>query len=392
MDGSGLRVAPRRVRVVGAGLSGAVVARALADAGHQVTVQDERPHVAGNCHTARDPATGVMVHVYGPHIFHTANPEVWAYVNRFAEMVPFRHRVKAVAGGQVYSLPINLHTINQLFGRAMSPAEARAFLRARCETGEEAPRSFEDQALRLVGQTIYTTFFRGYTRKQWGVDPDQLPASILKRLPLRFDYDDAYFDHPHQALPRDGYTAMVARILDHPGIRLRLGQPFRGRLPQDADHLVYTGPLDRYFDRDLGPLGYRTLDFERFEGPGDVQGTAVVNYCDEDVPHTRITEHRHFSPWEGRVQGASPCFREYSRACGPNDIPYYPLRLLDDRRRLGQYSERAAAERDVTFVGRLGTYAYLDMDRAIERALDTARAINLAWAQEGKPAAFIHAP
>ncbi|MBR9819604.1 MAG: NAD(P)-binding protein [Rhodobacteraceae bacterium] len=392
MDASRPRSAPKRILIVGAGLSGAVLARELAEGGHEVTVQDERRHVAGNCHTEEDPRSGIMVHAYGPHIFHTADEEVWAYVNRFAEMMPFRHRVKAVAGGQVYSLPINLHTINQLFGRVMSPDEARAFIASQCQQDGDSPQSFEDQALRCVGERIYATFLRGYTRKQWGVEPAELPASILKRLPLRFDYDDGYFDHPHQAIPRRGYTDMVAAILATDRVSLRLGAPFEGRA-EGHDHVIYTGPLDRYFGRDLGPLRYRTLDFERIEADlGDVQGTAVVNYCDEDVPFTRVTEHRHFAPWAEADPDRSLCFREYSRDAGPGDTPYYPLRLLNDRKRLSQYVARAKAEAGVTFVGRLGTYAYLDMDRAISRALETARVLEDHWAMEAAAPAFVHEP
>lgn len=391
MDARSTGVAPKRVLVVGAGLSGAVVARELAEAGHYVIVQDERRHVGGNCHTEADPATGIMVHAYGPHIFHTSDEEVWSYVTRFAEMMPFRHRVKAVAGGQVYSMPINLHTINQLFGRSMTPWEARQFIGGLC-AGAEEPQSFEDQALAFVGEKIYETFFRGYTRKQWGVDPSELPASILKRLPLRFDYDDGYFDHPYQAIPRRGYTEMVAGILAAPRIELRLGTAFDGRAGEDVDHVVYTGPLDRYFDRDMGALRYRTLQFERFDAEGDAQGTAVVNYCDEDTPFTRITEHRHFAPWAEADPDRSVCFREYSRDAGPRDIPYYPLRLLNDRRLLSRYVERAEAERGVTFVGRLGTYAYLDMDKAIGRALETSRSLQAAWAKGAEAPAFVHAP
>jgi len=212
------------IAIAGAGLSGAVVARELAEAGHRVMVFDGPDHVAGNCHTARDPATGVMVHVHGPHIFHTDDEEVWRYANRWTTFMPFAHRVKATAQGRVYSLPINLHTINQFFGTALSPAEARAFLAQRVEAGGPPARSFEEQALLCIGRELYEAFFRGYTLKQWGIDPRQIPASILKRLPVRFDYDDRYFSHRFQGMPCDGYTAMVERILDHAGIRLHLGE------------------------------------------------------------------------------------------------------------------------------------------------------------------------
>jgi UDP-galactopyranose mutase len=240
------------VLIVGAGLSGAVIGRELAQAGHAVTIVDARPHVAGNCHTQRDAETGVMVHVYGPHIFHTDDEGVWAYVNRFMPFRPYRNRVKTVSGGKVYALPVNLHTINQFFGTALRPDEARAFIAARTEQGPAAPRNFEEQALSMVGRDLYEAFFKGYTQKQWGCDPADLPASILKRLPLRFNYDDNYFFHRFQGMPEGGYTAMVAAILDHPGITLQLNTTFR---PGDAagfGHVFYSGPLDGWYGCDLG--------------------------------------------------------------------------------------------------------------------------------------------
>lgn len=360
------------ILIVGAGLSGAVVAQTLAESGIPVRIVDGRGHIAGNCHTERCPDTGVLVHSYGPHIFHTADPEVWGYVNRFAAFRRYDHRVRAVARGQVYALPVNLHTINQVFGTTMGPAQARAFLADMAEGGGHEPVSFEDQALRSVGRDIYDLFFRGYTKKQWGTDPRHLPASVLKRLPLRFDYNDRYFDHPYQAMPVDGYTAMVARMLDHPLIDLRLNHR-AGRADMGAyAQVFYSGPLDGYFDCDIGRLGYRTLDFERFTADGDWQGCAVMNHCDEGVPYTRATEHKHFAPWE-RHDG-TVVTREYPRACGPEDIPYYPIRLVQEKALLRAYIARAQALSGVTFLGRLGTYRYLDMDAAIREALDCARA------------------
>lgn len=376
---------PKSVLVTGAGLSGAVVARELAEAGHHVTVIDERDHVAGNCHTSRDPETGVMVHLYGPHIFHTGDNQVWDYVNRFAVMMPYRHQVKARVRDQVYALPINLHTINQFFGRAMDPAQARAFVAAQCEDAE--PVSFEDQGLAFVGPALYAAFFRDYTRKQWGVDPARLPASILKRLPLRFTYDDNYFAHPYQAIPRDGYTAMVQAMLAHPGIELRLGTSAE-TVTRVFDHQVYTGPLDRFFGHRLGRLGYRTLRFEHERVPAPWQGTAVMNYCDSDVPHTRITEHMYFAPWEMARFTRSVITRETSAQAGPGDIPYYPVRLLDDKTLLARYQALARHTQGVTFLGRLGTYAYLDMDVAIRKALDASAHLLQAFAQEARPDVF----
>lgn len=360
------------ILIVGAGLSGAVAGRVLAEAGHHVTITESRPHVAGNCHTERCAQTGVMVHVYGPHIFHTGDDEVWAYVNRFARFRPYRHQVRSTARGAVYALPINLHTINQFFGRTFRPEEARHFIETeQADLSIEDPKSFEDQALRFVGPALYETFFKGYTQKQWGCAPSALPASILKRLPLRFDYNDNYFAHPHQGMPEDGYTPMVEAILDHPGIDVHLDRAFSSDQAARADHLIWTGPLDGYFGERLGRLGYRTLDFERFTHTGDYQGCAVMNYGDDDVPWTRITEHKHFAPWESH--DGSVLYREFSRACEPGDIPYYPIRLVQEKALLAEYETLAAREEGVSFLGRLGTYRYLDMDVTIREALDFAR-------------------
>jgi UDP-galactopyranose mutase len=357
--------------VVGAGLSGAVIGRSLAEAGWTVRVVDARPHVAGNCHTQRDAETGVMVHAYGPHIFHTDDAEVWDYVNRFMPFMPYRNQVKTTVRGEVFSLPINLHTINQFFRRTMRPEEARVFVDSLADRSIAEPRTFEQQALSLVGRDLYEAFLKGYTVKQWGLSPTELPASILKRLPVRFNYDDNYFFHRFQGMPRDGYTALVERILDHPGIELRLGTRFARGDAVGAEHVFYSGALDGWFDYEFGRLEYRTLDFERFSAQGDWQGCAVMNYGDETTPYTRITEHKHFSPW-ARHEG-SVLYREFSRAAGPGDIPYYPIRLAAEQTLLAQYLERAKTEKRVSFVGRLGTYRYLDMDVTIREAIDCAR-------------------
>lgn len=358
----------QKVLIVGAGLSGAVIARKLAEAGHSAVVIDQRDHVAGNCYTRRDDETGVMVHVYGPHIFHTDDEEVWAYVNRFEPFMPFVNRVKTTSGGAVYSLPVNLQTINQFFGKTLRPDEAKAFIASLSEGDDKEPETFEEQALKFVGRGLYDAFFRGYTVKQWGCQPSELPASILKRLPVRFNYDDNYFFHRHQGMPQNGYTVMVERILDHPGIELRLGTTFDRADAAGYDHVFYSGPIDGYYGHDLGRLGYRTLDFEAFRFEGDYQGCAVMNYGDVDVPYTRITEHKHFSPWESHA--GSVCYREFSRACEPSDIPYYPIRMHAEKAMLDRYVEKARGEAGLTFVGRLGTYRYLDMDVTIREALD----------------------
>ncbi len=378
-------VRPRHIAIVGAGFSGAVIARELAEAGHRVDVFDSRPHVAGNCHTERQD-DDVMVHVYGPHIFHTAHEHVWQYMNRFGTMMPYNHKVKATTQGKVFSLPVNLLTINQFFGKTFTPAEAEAFITSIGDQSITDPQSFRDQGLRFVGPELYAAFFDGYTRKQWGVDPVELPASILARLPVRFNYDDSYFNHPYQAIPRDGYTPIVANILDHPGITVTLGVVKSRADLAGADHVVWSGPIDAYFGFEHGRLGYRTLDFERQVHDGDFQGCAVMNYGDPDVPYTRITEHKHFAPWETHQKTVT--YHEFSRLADPNDVPYYPIRLVKEKGQLQQYVHEVGKLSNITFVGRLGTYRYLDMDVTIHEALGAVRALLTAWENDSAVSPF----
>ncbi len=379
-----------RLLIVGAGLSGAVIARHLAELGHHITVVEQRNHVAGNCHCARDAETGVLVHVYGPHIFHTDDVEVWDYVNRFAKFHPFKHRVKTISGGQVFSLPVNLHTINQFFGTTLSPQEAADLLAQKADKTITIPQNFAQQALRMIGPQLYEAFFKGYTQKQWGVDPAELPAAILKRLPVRLSYDDNYFFHTFQGMPEHGYTQLVTQILDHPNIKVHLNTAFTQALAAGCDHVFYSGPIDAWYGYDIGRLGYRTLDFERFTHQGDYQGCAVMNYASADVPWTRITEHKHFAPWESHA--ASVVYREVSRPCGIDDIPYYPIRLTKEQALLQQYVARADEGRGVTFVGRLGTYRYLDMDLTIREAMDAARHFANVTAKGEPMPAFVVRP
>lgn len=359
--------------IVGAGFTGAVLAQELAKAGHKVQVFESRNHIAGNCYSQRDEKTGVMLHKYGPHIFHTDNEEVWNYVNQFTEFMPYINRVKTTSQGQVFSLPINLHTINQYFNKTLNPTEAKAFIQSIADTTIKEPQSFEEQAMKFVGKNLYEAFFKGYTVKQWGVSPTELPASILKRLPVRFNYDDNYFNHKYQGMPKEGYTPIVEALLSHDNIQVHLNTAFNADQANDFDHAFYTGSIDACFNYEEGRLGYRTLDFVREDHDGDYQGCAVMNYGDQEVPYTRISEHKHFAPWETHED--TVIFKEYSRECTENDIPYYPIRLINEKAMLNNYIEKAKAQTKVSFLGRLGTYRYLDMDITIAEALDASQKI-----------------
>lgn len=379
-----------RVLVVGAGLSGAVVARLLAEAGYKCLVVDERNHVGGNCHTSIDAATGILVHRYGPHIFHTDDAEIWDFMSRFGAWEPYRHRVFATTAGRVFSLPINLLTINQFFGTALGPEEARALIASKTVPIGQ-PVTFHEQALSMFGEELYEAFFRHYTEKQWGVDADRLPASVLKRLPLRFTYDNNYFHHSRQAMPREGYTAIVETMLAHEHIEVMLGCPAEV-LAEDFRHAFYTGGIDRYFGYRLGHLGYRSLRFEEIRPKGDILGCPVMNFPGAGVPYTRMTDHAHLSPWRERPTDISIVWKEYPEAAVPGGPLFYPLRLAGDERLLREYVALAHSQPGVTFLGRLGCYAYIDMDMAVRRAIDTAQSALLAFAEGAAPPAFVHEP
>lgn len=380
----------KNILIVGAGFSGAVIGRELAEDGHNITIFDAREHIAGNCYSERDVVTDVMVHTYGPHIFHTDNEKVWKFVNKHSVMMPYINRVKATVDGQVFSLPINLHTINQFFKTTCSPSEAKALIKEKGDSSIIDPKTFEDQALKFVGKELYEAFFKGYTIKQWGMDPKELPASILKRLPVRFNYDDNYFNHKFQGMPKEGYTKMVESILDHEKISVVLNRVYSSTDKSKYDHVFYSGPLDGYFEFQMGRLAYRTLDFEKFSSDGDVQGCAVMNYCGKDIPYTRITEHKYFSPWENHQ--ASVCYKEFSRSCTKDDIPYYPIRQMGEMSLLKQYVDKAECEKNITFVGRLGTYRYLDMDITIAEALNVAAKYRETLANDDVMPAFVVDP
>ncbi|WP_242891249.1 UDP-galactopyranose mutase [Actinomadura litoris] len=358
--------------VAGSGFFGLTVAeRCAADLGLRVLVLERRGHIGGNAYSEPDPETGIEVHRYGAHLFHTSNRRVWEYANRFTTFTGYRHRVFSTFKGRVYSMPINLGTICAYFGRAFTPDEARALVAGHAAEVSN-PSNLEEKAISLVGRPLYEAFIRGYTAKQWRTDPRELPAEIITRLPVRYTFDDRYFNDTYEGLPTGGYTAWLERMADHPRIEVRTETDFLDVRDDAAGNVpvVYTGPLDRYFGYAEGDLGWRTLDFETEVRPtGDFQGTPVMNYADEDVPYTRIHEFRHFHPEREYPSDRTVIMREYSRAAARGDEPYYPVNTAEDRARLLAYRELARGERGVLFGGRLGTYRYLDMHMAIAGAL-----------------------
>jgi len=366
--------------VVGSGFFGLTIAERAAEAGRRVTVIDRRSHIGGNAYTEAEASTGIEVHRYGAHLFHTSNATVWEYVNRFTAFTPYVHRVYTNHNGVVYPLPINLGTINQFFGAAYSPAEARALITEQAgEFDPKTARNLEERAIGLIGRPLYAAFIRDYTAKQWQTDPTELPAEVISRLPVRYTYDNRYFNDSWEGLPVDGYTAWLERMADHPNIEVKLdtdffdsAQPLNKAATVGQVPIVYTGPIDRYFDFAAGELSWRTLDFEEevLDVP-DFQGTPVMNYADADVPYTRIHEFKHFHPERADRHPAdrTVIMREYSRFATRDDEPYYPVNTPEDRSGLLAYRELQKGEPDVHFGGRLGTYQYLDMHMAIGSAL-----------------------
>lgn len=360
---------------MGAGFSGCVLAHELSkNLSCTIDIWDERDHIGGNCHTSRDSQTGIMVHRYGPHIFHTNDKNIWDYVNSFVELRPYVHRVKAFSKGKVYPLPVNLQTINQLFDKSFNPEEARSFLESLADTSIDEPANFEEQALRFIGVQLYKSFFYGYTKKQWGCEPSELPASILKRIPVRFNYDDNYHNSLYTGIPATGYTAIMEKMLDHPHIKIFLQKKFTAASAiSEYDHVFYCGPIDAYFGHRHGRLGYRTVTFEQHIAKGDHQGTTQMNYCDEEIPYTRIAEHKHFTPWE--QFDTTIYFKEFSKETEADDIPYYPKRLQRDKELLLTYRQEAMNAKNVSFIGRLATYRYLDMHQVIGEALSFSKKV-----------------
>ena len=356
--------------IVGSGLYGAVCARAAADAGKRVLVIDKRPNIAGNIYT--EEIEGINVHIYGAHIFHTNNTEVWNYVNRFATFNRFTNSPVANYKGELYSLPFNMYTFNKMWG-VVTPEEAQAKIEEqKAAAGITEPKNLEEQAISLVGTDIYEKLVKGYTEKQWGRDCKDLPAFIIKRLPVRFTFDNNYFNALYQGIPVGGYTKMVANMLD--GIEVRLNVDYlehKAELDALAEKVIYTGPIDAYFGYQLGNLEYRSVRFETevLDKP-NFQGNAAVNYTDRETPWTRIIEHKWF---EFGTQPKTVISREYSSEWKLGDEPYYPVNDAKNGALYAQYKELAEKEENIVFGGRLGEYKYYDMDAVIASALEMCK-------------------
>jgi UDP-galactopyranose mutase len=346
------------VVIVGAGMFGASLARTLTDRGRKVLVVEKRPHVGGMCHT--EIREGIVFHVYGPHVFHTNDEKIWNHVNRFAYFIPYTTRTKAVARGKLWSLPVNLMTLYQLWG-VRTPRDAQAKLDS-VRIPIKSPANLEEWVLSAYGEEIYETFFRGYTKKQWGRDPEQLPAAIAQRLPLRTTFEDNYFTDRYQGIPFGGYTNFFQRLLQ--GIEVRLGCEFQSdrQALERLGRIVYSGRIDEYFDYRYGDLSFRSCRFDTESLAGDFQGNAVVNYCDEEIPWTRIVEHKHFTnPRHERTLVT----REYPFECGRRETPLYPV---NDRTNAVLYERYTAIPTSTVFAGRLGSYRYFDMCEVIAQA------------------------
>ncbi len=376
--------------VVGAGFFGLTIAECAArELGLRVLVLERRSHIGGNAHSEPDPVTGIEVHTYGSHLFHTSSDEVWTYLRRFTEFTGYRHHVLTRHAGRIYPMPINLGTMCAFFGRAFTPSEAAALIAEQAgEMAGREPANLEEKAISLIGRPLYEAFIRGYTAKQWQTDPRDLPPEIIARLPVRTTFDARYFSDAYEGLPKDGYHRLFARMVDDPRIAVRTGVDYfavRESLPANVP-AIYTGPVDRYFDYRLGRLGWRTLDFEReVVNVPDVQGTSVMNYADTDVAFTRIHEFRHLHPERRYDPARSVIFREFSRFAGTADEPYYPIATARDRALYDSYRALADREPGVIFGGRLGTYRYLDMHQAIGAALNVFRRQIVPHLRDGRP-------
>lgn len=361
------------IMIIGAGITGATIAHVIAKniPDQKIIVVEAKNHIAGNCHTARCPETNILEHVYGSHIFHTSDAAVWGFVNQFEDFRTYVNTPFARIDDDIYSLPVNLATINKFFKRNLMPHEAKKFVSEElADKSIKDPKNFEEQALKFMGPDLYYAFFYGYTKKHWGVEPKLLPASILKRIPLRFNYNNNYFNDCYQGIPKGGYTQMVENMLNLPNIHLITGKKLSLPDVDNYKHIFSTAPLDGIFEYKYGRLSYRTVYWKKDIYKGDALGTAAINYPQLDVPYTRQREHKHYTPWEKFDK--TILLTEFSKQTEENDDPYYPINGAADKVKVNKYLQEVKKIENLTVAGRLGTYRYIDMHIAIKEAIEIA--------------------
>ena len=371
-----------KILCVGAGLANASLIHFLNQSNSRqekifFEVIDKRNHIGGNCYTEVDKETGITVHKYGPHIFNTNSDIAWKFINTYLTMHSFTNRVKASTPKGIFSMPINLHTINQLYGKSMNVAEATAFMETITAPYRKLDaKNFEDTMLSHLGKDLYNEFIYGYTKKQWGVDPSELPAAVAKRLPFRLNYDDNYYNKKYQGIPEEGYSELFKKIFSAKNVNLSLNTNYENEMARDYDFVIYTGSIDQFFNFEFGRLSYRTVYWERNISNGIFQGNAVINYTTEDKPFTRINEPFFFEPWTHKLPNSkSVYFTEFSKFTEPEDEPYYPIRKTEDLECLNSYKKKSTLQKYSKFIfhGRLGLYRYLDMDMVIEESANLAK-------------------
>lgn len=369
-----MQVSNYKYVLAGSGFLGAVIAERIANVlNSPVLVLEKRSHIGGNCYSETDPETGIEFHKYGTHIFHTSNEKVWKYINQFTSFNQYRHQVLTTHEGKVYQMPINLETINSFFSISLKPFEVEEFLKKQIEKENAGVvNNFEEKTISLIGRTLYEAFIKGYTLKQWNINPADLPESLIRRLPFRKNYDENYYFSKYQGIPSNGYTAIFKKMLTHPLIDLRLNTDFfeiKEQLNKDA-MVIYSGPIDRYFNYSLGKLNWRTLLFEKsVQNVEDFQGTSVMNFADASVPYTRMHEPRHLHPERTYTKEKTLVFTEYSKTDNGNN-PFYPVPDAANTKLANSYRVLAQEEKNLIVAGRLGDYKYYDMHETINRALE----------------------
>lgn len=369
-----MQVSNYKYVLAGSGFLGAVIAERIANVlNSPVLVLEKRSHIGGNCYSETDPETGIEFHKYGTHIFHTSNEKVWKYINQFTSFNQYRHQVLTTHEGKVYQMPINLETINSFFSISLKPFEVEEFLKKQIEKENAGVvNNFEEKTISLIGRSLYEAFIKGYTLKQWNINPADLPESLIRRLPFRKNYDENYYFSKYQGIPLNGYTAIFKKMLTHPLIDLRLNTDFfeiKEQLNKDA-MVIYSGPIDRYFNYSLGKLNWRTLLFEKsVQNVEDFQGTSVMNFADASVPYTRMHEPRHLHPERTYTKEKTLVFTEYSKTDNGNN-PFYPVPDAANTKLANSYRVLAQEEKNLIVAGRLGDYKYYDMHETINRALE----------------------